>query len=41
MAIQANCLPILKKKVFTFSIKLKKNRRDLIVKFTAKFILII
>ena len=41
IAIHANCLPILKKKVFIFSRILKTNRRILIVKFTAKFILII
>ena len=41
IAIQANCLPILRKKVFIFSKKLKRNRRDLIVKSTIKFILII
>ena len=39
IAIHANCLPILKKKVFIFSRVLKKDRRMLIVKFTAKFIL--
>ena len=39
IAIHANCLPILKKKVFIFSRILKANRRILIVKFTAKFIL--
>ena len=41
IAIHANCLPILKKNVFIFSSKLKKNKRVLIVKFTAKSILII
>jgi len=39
IAIHANCLPILKKKVFIFSRILKTNRRILIVKFTTKFIL--
>ena len=41
IAIHANCLPILKKKVFIFSRILKTDRRILIVKFTTKFILII